>query len=315
MRERQRWWWLLLLIPVLLVGGFVIWAESTADPMPKAQRALETPAGADDVLVVTTDWLTFRPVDQEPSTGLILYPGGRVEPAAYAPAAREIAAEGYLVVVVPMPLNLAVIAPGRASRVITAFPDIEHWAIGGHSLGGAMAARFAHQNPSTVDALLLWASYPAEGNDLSDRDILVTSVYGTQDGLATPDEVRASRSLLPENTEWVQIDGGNHAQFGWYGPQDGDQPATVSREAQQQMVIAASVALLDRVEEGRPGQNARGRKPRHRLPVTEAVWYRLATSLISRSADSLGRSEMGQRGSASCYGRGPGSRASRSPAS
>ncbi len=257
MRERQRWWWLLLLIPVLLVGGFVIWAESTADPMLEAQRALETPAGADNVLVVTTDWLTFRPMDQEPSTGLILYPGGRVEPAAYAPAAREIAAEGYLVVVVPMPLNLAVIAPGRASRVITAFPYMEHWAIGGHSLGGAMAARFAHQNPSTVDGLSLWASYPAEGNDLSDRDILVTSVYGTQDGLATPDEVRASRSLLPENTEWVQIDGGNHAQFGWYGPQDGDQPATVSREAQQQLVVAASVALLERVEEERPAQDSK----------------------------------------------------------
>jgi len=256
MNRRRRWWWLFLLIPVLLVAGFVVWAESTADPMPEARLALEAPARTDDVLVVTTRWLTFRPTDREPSTGLILYPGGRVEPRAYAPTAREIADEGYLVVVVPMPLNLAVLGPGRASQVMESFPHIERWVIGGHSLGGSMAARFAHQNPSAVEGLLLWASYPAQGNDLSERNLSVTSVYATRDGLAGLDEIAASRALLPENTEWVEIEGGNHAQFGWYGPQRADQTATISREAQQQRVIAASVALLRRVEEGGPGQTA-----------------------------------------------------------
>jgi pimeloyl-ACP methyl ester carboxylesterase len=202
-------------------------------------------------LVTTQDRLIFRPVEQNLSTGLIFYPGGRVDPRSYAPAARDIAAEGHLVVIVPMPLNLAFLAPDRASTVVASFSEIEHWVIGGHSLGGAMAARFAYQSPSMVEGLLLWASYPARGNDLSDRDILVTSIYGTRDGLATPEEITASRALVPPNTEWVEIAGGNHAQFGWYGPQSGDNAATISREAQQREAVAASVALLERVGQRR----------------------------------------------------------------
>jgi dienelactone hydrolase len=184
-------------------------------------------------------------VNSEPSAGLILYPGGRVDLRSYAPTAREIAAQGYLVVVVPMPLNLAFFAPDRAAEVIAAFPEVDRWAIGGHSLGGAMAARFAHRYPSTVHGLVLWASYPAASDDLSARgDLAVASIYGTLDGLATEDEIAASRPLLPPDTRWVAIEGGNHAQFGWYGPQRGDNPATISREAQQQETIAGTLALL-----------------------------------------------------------------------
>jgi pimeloyl-ACP methyl ester carboxylesterase len=247
----QRWWWALLLVPVLLAGGFAIWAESTPSPMSEARVALEASVDTDGVLVTTQDRLIFRPVEQNLSTGLIFYPGGRVDPRSYAPAARDIAAEGHLVVIVPMPLNLAFLAPDRASTVVASFSEIEHWVIGGHSLGGAMAARFAYQSPSMVEGLLLWASYPARGNDLSDRDILVTSIYGTRDGLATPEEITASRALVPPNTEWVEIAGGNHAQFGWYGPQSGDNAATISREAQQREAVAASVALLERVGQRR----------------------------------------------------------------
>lgn len=248
MRSSRRWWWAILLIPALLVGGFVVWAESTPSPMREAEAALKAPVGTDSVSVTTEDWLIFRPVDQEPPTGLIFYPGGRIEPRSYAPAARDIAAEGHLVVIVPMPLNLAFFSPNRASNVIASFPELEHWVVGGHSLGGAMAARFAYQHQSAVEGLLLWASYPARGNDLSERDFSVMSVYGTRDGLATQEEIMASRPLLPPNTEWVAIEGGNHAQFGWYGSQRGDNPATISRAAQQRQATAASVALLERVE-------------------------------------------------------------------
>ena len=82
----------------------------------------------------------FRPLDQEPAVGLILYPGARVDPRAYAPTARALVQEGYLVVIVPMLLDLAFFAPGRAAEVMAEFPGIEAWAGGGHSLGGAMAA-------------------------------------------------------------------------------------------------------------------------------------------------------------------------------
>jgi pimeloyl-ACP methyl ester carboxylesterase len=187
-------------------------------------------------------------LDVDPAVGLILYPGGRVDPRAYAPPARAIAAGGYLVVIVPMPLNLAVFGPNRAAEVMDTFPGIELWAIGGHSLGGAMAARFAYRQSSAVHGLVLWASYPAASDDLSARELAVVSIYGTRDGLATGEKIAASRPLLPAETCWVAIVGGNHAQFGWYGPQSADNPATISREAQQQEVIAATLALLTDLE-------------------------------------------------------------------
>ena len=167
-----------------------------------------------------------------------------MDPRSYAPAAHALAQEGYLVVIVPMPLNLAVFAPDRAADVMAAFPEIGRWAVGGHSLGGAMAARFAYQNPEAVQGLALWAAYPASTDDLSGHPLAVTSIYGTNDGLATEDKIAASRPLLPGNTRWVAIEGGNHAQFGWYGPQSGDGAAVISREEQQREIVAATLELL-----------------------------------------------------------------------
>jgi pimeloyl-ACP methyl ester carboxylesterase len=143
-----------------------------------------------------------------------------------------------------MPLNLAIFAPDRAAEVITAFPEISRWAVGGHSLGGAMSARFAYQNPEAVQGLALWAAYPASTDDLSGYSLAVTSIYGTRDGLATEDKIAASRPLLPLDTTWVAIEGGNHTQFGWYGAQSGDNTATISREEQQRQIVAATLALL-----------------------------------------------------------------------
>jgi hypothetical protein len=213
--------------------------------MPEALQALETSAQTDGVVVTTRDWLVFRPTDHEPTTGLVFYPGGRVDPRSYAPAARAIAAEGPLVVIVPLPLNLAVFAPERAESVIEAFPDVAHWAIGGHSLGGAMAARFVYQHPTSVEGLVLWAAYPAANNNLAGRQLAVVSIYGTVDGLATVEKINASRPLLPSDTRWVAIEGGNHAQFGWYGSQRGDNAATIFIGVQQQQVVAATAQLLE----------------------------------------------------------------------
>ncbi len=247
-RLRARWWGVLLALVVLVLagGGFVVWAERTPRPMPEALLALESDGQVD----VTTDrWFVFRPANADPDTGLVFYPGGRVDPRSYAPAARSIAADGYLVVVVPMPLNLAILGADRAGEVIASYPEVDYWAVGGHSLGGAMAARFAYSHPSLVDGLVLWAAYPDTSNDLSGSELEVTSIYGTQDGLATEGKIAASRSLLPPNTRWVAIKGGNHAQFGWYGPQAGDNPAAISREEQQQGIVDATVELLARLSE------------------------------------------------------------------
>ena len=202
--------------------GFCYLGQYCSGPMPEALSALQSD---EKVQSIASSWVVFRPAGQIPSTGLIFYPGGRVDYRAYAPAARAIAAAGYLVVIVPMPLNLAVLAPDRALRVQAAFPQVPQWVIGGHSLGGAMAARFAFRHPEHVQGVVLWASYPPGSADLSNSRFPVVSISGTRDGLATPEKIVASRALLPSATKWVKIEGGNHAQFGWYGDQAGDNAA------------------------------------------------------------------------------------------
>lgn len=250
MLKSRRWLWVVAAVVTLLVvvavGGLIFLNARTARPMPEAQAAMQSDT---QVEVERDGWLVFRPIDREPQTGFIFYPGGLVDPVAYAPPARALAAQGYLVVIPPMPLNLAVLAPNEASNVIAAYPAIQHWVIGGHSLGGAMAAQYADQNPDAVDGLALWAAFPAAANDLSEQDLQVTSIYGTLDGLATPAEVRAAQPQLPAATTWVPIEGGNHAQFGWYGPQRGDNEAAISRVEQQKQAIAATAALLAQVTE------------------------------------------------------------------
>ena len=242
---------------LLLAGiiGFLVWASTPARPTPAAQAALEN---SPTVTVSQNYWLVFTPTHQIPQTGLVLYPGGRVDPRAYAQAAHAVAAAGYLVVITPMPLNLAVLNPDAASEVIAAYPEIKTWAVGGHSLGGAMAARFVFENPQGIDdqpvaGLVLWAAYPASGDDLTQRDLAVSSIYGTQDGLADPQTVTAARFLLPADTVWTPIQGGNHAQFGSYGEQAGDNPASISAGDQQSLVVNATIALLRHISgEGSP---------------------------------------------------------------
>jgi pimeloyl-ACP methyl ester carboxylesterase len=242
---KKHWWVLLIGILLVAVIGFLAWGLIIPKPMPEALTAIQT----DSQVTVTTDpWLVFQPTDQIPTTGLIMYPGGRVDPRAYAPIAHAIAAQGYLVVIVPMPLNLAVFGSDRAASVIQAYPDIQHWVIGGHSLGGSMAALYADKHRDQIDGLALWASYPASSNNLSDSSIKVASIYGSQDGLATKDKIDASRALLPKDTNWVPIEGGNHGQFGWYGNQPGDLPATISRQDQQAQIIQATLDLFRTVE-------------------------------------------------------------------
>ncbi|MGC9467998.1 MAG: alpha/beta hydrolase [Anaerolineae bacterium] len=232
----------LLLTLVLASGAFVVWGSTPLGPTDAALAALTSEG---PVTVVQDRWLAFQPAGQDPTTGLVFYPGGRVDPRSYAPLAWEIAARGHLVVIVPMPLNLAVLAPDRADSVIAAYPSVGLWALGGHSLGGAMAARYVYQNEQAVDGLVLWAAYPASTDDLSERrDLAVLSVTATRDGLMTDEELSNSRELLPESTCWVTIEGGNHAQFGSYGPQRGDNPATIPQAAQHAAVVDATASFL-----------------------------------------------------------------------
>jgi hypothetical protein len=238
----------LLVVLVLAVGGFLLWALTPAGPAPEALAALESDTQVS--VEITPGWVVFKPVGIEPQTGLVFYPGGRVEYRSYAPALRLVAEAGYLVVLPWMPLNLAVFNPNRADEVIAAYPQVQHWAVGGHSLGGSMAANYLNSHPHKAQGLVLWASYPADSDNLSASGVKVVSVSASNDGLSTPAKIDASRRLLPADTTWVVIQGGNHAQFGSYGAQGGDNPAALDALAQQRQAANATIALLSLLGQG-----------------------------------------------------------------
>jgi dienelactone hydrolase len=247
-RRKRPWGLWLLLSPALILivasFGFVWWASSTNPVMPEAYNALES---SDSVTVNTESWISFMPHDA-PSTGLILYPGGKVLAEAYAPLARRIAEEGYLVVITYAPLNLASINPNAADSVIAHFSAVEHWAVGGHSLGGLTAAIYAKSHLEIVNGLIFMASFPAD-NALADAEMDVLSIFGSNDKLAIPESIEANRALLPADTQYIEIQGGNHAQFGYYGLQDGDGTATISHDEQTRQTAQAIVAFLGRLRQ------------------------------------------------------------------
>lgn len=241
------WRWfkrlLMLILLLIIIGGglftFYI-VQNTAAPTSPAIAAMSSNTAVR--VSPTNGWVLFEPQNSQPTTGFIFYPGGLVEHEAYAPHLRDIAAQGFLVVLTPVPLNLAVFDPDAALPVLEAYPQIETWAIGGHSLGGAMAGQFVTVMPTAIDGLVLWASYP--NGDLSQWDGAAISIYGTRDGIATVEEIDASRANLPPETEFLPIEGGNHAQFGWYGLQDGDLTADITPQEQQAQIVEGTGRFL-----------------------------------------------------------------------
>jgi len=207
----------------------------------------------DRVLVTEhAGYWSFAPAKGASSTALLFFPGGGVDPTAYAPLARAVAAEGYPVHLVKLSGKPAApdehrrTAVARGKAVVKAEPGVKRWVVGGHSMGGAIAARFAHEAPGQFRGLALVATTHPRDFDLSSFAGDVTKVYGTEDRVAKQAQSEANKKLLPAKTTWVRVEGGNHAQFGHYGAQPGDGKATVSRAEQQRLTSEALAEALRR---------------------------------------------------------------------
>jgi dienelactone hydrolase len=237
----------------IAAAGFVAWAALAA---PATQTALDALRSDEQVNIESGQFIVFTPkadatvnaagsgTDASEPVGFIFYPGGRVDSRAYAPQLREIAKSGFLAVIAPMPLNLAVFDAGAADRVAAAYPMIKRWVIAGHSLGGAIATQYlAKPHSANVAGLVLWGAFAME--DLSGQSGLkVLSVSGSLDGLSTPEKIRANATKLPGATRFAEIAGGDHAQFGSYGPQQGDNPASISAADQRAETVRLTVEFL-----------------------------------------------------------------------
>lgn len=205
---------------------------------PDALTALESDAA---VTVEELDRkVVFRPA--EPWAGLVFYPGGKVEHTAYAPLLRQLAEAGVLCVLPEMPLRLAVLDADAADGIPEQFPEVEDWYLGGHSLGGAMAAGYAADHGTDYEGLVLLAAYAAK--DLSGTGLRVLSLYGSEDGVLDLGKYAESRDNLPADTVEQVIDGGCHACFGCYGPQAGDGTPTITEEQQIRIAAEAVLALM-----------------------------------------------------------------------
>lgn len=240
MQYLKRFLLVVLAVVALLLAGFVVWASIAMRPGALALDALR----ATDTVIVneTPGYLSFQPTQTEASIGLIFYPGARVDYRAYAPVMRTLAEQGYLVVVVPVRLNMALFDVEAASSVPQAFPQIETWAVGGHSLGGVAAAMFAREQ-AWVSGLVLWAAAPVDESPRANA-LQVLTISASLDRLFPPENVEAVNRFYPQDSRFLVIAGGNHAQFGDYGSQPGDLPATISPEEQWTQIARATADFL-----------------------------------------------------------------------
>jgi len=235
-----------VLLSLLVITSlvFVVWA---CNPYPASASALDALHSDETVKfsVSSWGWLVFEPVGKPEASGLVWYPAARVDARSYAPLARQIARSGHTVVIVPMPLNFPFFDPDAGRQVVRYFPNVGSWAIGGHSLGGTMAAELV-KDSATFSGLLFCAAYPGPTIDMTGRTgLLVYSIFGSNDTFATLDKVLASKKQLPPTAHFVAIPGANYAGFGSFGVLPGDGPTTLSPEQQQTIVAGSIEEMLD----------------------------------------------------------------------
>ena len=232
---RAVFWILAALVLTVLIS--LAWASAYYHAAPEAAAALSSDAA---VTVERTEngWRFDGPGDR----ALIFYPGAKVEAAAYAPLMHTLAAGGLDICLVEMPLHIAFFGVNAAEQCMAAFPAAE-WYIGGHSLGGVVAAMYAGARPEAIRGLVFLASYPSVPLPEGLRSL---SVYGDRDRVLNREKYNDSRPKLPPESEELVLAGGNHAGFGCYGPQRGDGEAGIPA-AQQQADTAR--AILDWIGE------------------------------------------------------------------
>ncbi|WP_344779503.1 alpha/beta hydrolase [Microbacterium kribbense] len=254
LRARRRRHRVLRIVAVLLA---VLWIAAVAwlrphSAAPVAVAAMHSDAGVQ--VTESVDRVTFTPRHDADSLGVFFQPGALVDARAYAAVLRPLAEHGHTVVIAKQPLGIAFLAMGAFDAARHDHPEIADWIIGGHSLGGTVAAITAqdaqHDDPGAAAGLLLFAAYPA--TDISATlAVPVESLSGSRDGLATPAKIAASHATLPPSTRFIVIEGASHAQFGAYGPQAGDGVPTIdAADAREQssaaaLAFAAAVARTD----------------------------------------------------------------------
>lgn len=238
---KKRVWFIGMAMMVLVILGLGIgYVGNVYEPQQEAYDSLQRNQDGIRVIYDKKDEIIYEP--EHATVGFIFYPGGKVAFEAYAPLMEACAKEGILSVVVHMPANLAIFDMDAAEDIREDYPQIKRWYIGGHSLGGAMAASYLEKSEEAYEGLVLLAAYSTV--DYSNMDLEVLSVYGTNDGVMNREKYEECRKNLPQSMVEYVIEGGNHANFGYYGEQEGDENATITREEQQIQTVQQIVEMM-----------------------------------------------------------------------
>lgn len=220
-----------------VIAGFLAYAGTPMmaeeGPLAHAERTVALTETADGVLLAPSD-----PTGQ----GLVFISGARVDPAAYADKLSGVVASGITVVIARPTLNFAILDQRPLTTWEGLAPGVQHWAVGGHSLGGVRACMYAADPANAVTALVLFGSYCSV--DLSDTGLPVLSLSGENDELSTPAKIADAAHLLPADAVFVEIPRASHAQFGDYGIQPGDGPQDADDADVRAAITDAVVALL-----------------------------------------------------------------------
>lgn len=232
MPRRKRWLAAggILLLMLAILAGVFFWYVSDYYRAEESALAVMNQGGG----ITVQDNLTMLSPAYPTDTAIIFYPGAKVEAEAYLPLLDQIRQTGVTCILVHMPFRMAIFDANAAEKVIAAFPEIQHWYVAGHSMGGAMASKFASDHPDQIDGLILMGAYIY--GDYPDEKAL--TIYGSLNQ-SVEDHIDYTENI-------VEIQGGNHAQFGNYGPQKGDLPAAISAQEQQKQTVEAIKAFLSR---------------------------------------------------------------------
>ena len=247
--KRRRWrrigLWIGVSIVLLVAILFGAFKKLDYPPSKEALAAMTSDALAD--VAENSSYISFTPHGETKSPAVLFYPGGLVDERAYAPFAHELAGQGYPVYIIRMPFDLAVLGGNRADSVINDAPD-GTYVIGGHSLGGVMASRYAAAHADKLKGVFYFASYPDPKGSLAGTDLSALDVTATKDGVLNRDAWKKAQPDLPHQVQEVVIEGGNHSGFGSYGQQKGDGQATITQAEQRNQIVGAMVKWLANIE-------------------------------------------------------------------
>lgn len=231
----------LLAVILIAVGGFAVYVSDYYHADSEALNALKS---TEDYTVSNgADYITFTPAQNKSSSGIIIYPGGKVQAESYAVLASKLAENGYTTIIVKMPFNLAFFGSNKADDVIDNHSEIDTWIISGHSLGGVFASDYAVNNQDKIDGVVYLAAYPSA--DASNATFKALSLRGSLDNLTQESDISDNKNKFPANTTFITIEGGNHFNFGNYGVQKGDNNSTITREEQQNQAVNYIIQFIE----------------------------------------------------------------------